>query len=202
MKKLLRTALYKLNYYKLKKAQPYGLNLGGGSDKIENFLSLDADYKTGCDIVTRVGDLKYSDNSVMYIYNSHTLEHVHRKFLWDTLAEWHRVLKPGGKLYVCVPNVEKLFNIYLANIKDYKKNKSTADLACAIIYGGQKDKWDFHYNGFSFVTLQSILQQVGFKNVKLFQHKDVKMLSHLQDAGNTAKINGENISLNIVAEKI
>lgn len=202
MKKRIRTLLYKLSYYRYTKANPFGLNLGGGHDKIEGFLSVDADFATECDIISRIDKLNYADETISEIYTSHTLEHIHRGDVYDALSEWKRVLGKGGLLYICVPDIEKLFTIYLEGIKDYKNDKAVTNLACEIVYGGQKDKWDFHYNGYSFTTLKAMLEEIGFTNVKRFSHSDISKFSHLKDAGNTARINGAGVSLNLVAEKI
>jgi predicted SAM-dependent methyltransferase len=202
MKKLLRTILYRLNYYKAKRAVLKGINMGGGGDVIPGFINLDADWKTDCHIVTDLTTkMRYADNTIQYLYNSHTLEHLPRRLLPGILTEWHRVLIPEGKLFICIPNLEVLCNIYLENIKDYSTNKETADLARNIIYGGQKDQFDFHYNGYSFVTLKAFLEEIGFKNVRKFDHQEFEYLKDVRDAGTGANINGTSVSLNVVAEK-
>lgn len=44
------------------------------------------------------------DNSVEAIYASHLLEHFPRHKTRAVLAEWHRVLKPGGEIRILVPD--------------------------------------------------------------------------------------------------
>lgn len=44
----------------------------------------------------------------------HSLEHVHPSAILKTLREWHRVLLPGGRLEIHVPNTPDLFNAFVA----------------------------------------------------------------------------------------
>lgn len=201
MDKLMRTALYRAGYYRRRQMKVHGLNLGGGSDKLKNYITIDADKNTECDIIAGITKLNFANSTVSNIYTSHTLEHVPRQDVARVLSEWNRVLIPGGKLYVCVPDIEQLTTIYLDGLRQYDKNSFQTDLACEIIFGGQKDKYDFHYHGYSFTTLKKLLLNAHFENIKLFEHKKIKELSNVSDAGATAKINGKVVSLNIIAMK-
>ena len=47
-------------------------------------------------------DIKEEENTLDFVFSSHTLEHLER---WkDALREWHRVLKPGGTLFLYLPH--------------------------------------------------------------------------------------------------
>lgn len=46
--------------------------------------------------------LNESDDSLDYVFSSHTLEHLDRP--WEALTEWTRVLKPGGTLFLYLPH--------------------------------------------------------------------------------------------------
>jgi len=50
--------------------------------------------------------LPYRDASVAAIYSSHVFEHLHVDVAERTLAECHRVLKPGGVLRIAVPDLD------------------------------------------------------------------------------------------------
>lgn len=51
-------------------------------------------------------DAKFPDNHFDYIRSNHSFEHVYNPN--ETLKEIHRVLKPGGKLFIGVPNIKGL----------------------------------------------------------------------------------------------
>ena len=57
---------------------------------------------------------KYNlSNSVDLIYASHVIEYFDRDGVKNLLQEWIRVLKPGGKLRLAVPNFEAMANLYI-----------------------------------------------------------------------------------------
>ena len=178
-----------------------GLNLGSGSAKIKNFCNIDANPCALCDIVAGIEKVKLGKNSVGIIYNSHVFEHVPREEARKVLAEWYRVIKPGGKLYICVPDLEILFKMYLDNVSLYhtEKGKHVADLACGVTYGGQINKYDFHFYGYSFVTLKDMLESVGFKNVLRFDRSKSEIIPFID--ASMAAIDGISISLNVQASK-
>jgi len=52
--------------------------------------------------------LPLPDTSVEEIYASHVLEHIPYRKVIEVLTDWHRVLTPGGKLSVFVPDIWQL----------------------------------------------------------------------------------------------
>ncbi len=53
-------------------------------------------------------DLPFLDSSLNYVASSHVLEHVANPL--SALREWHRVLAPGGIIYMVVPDRRKTFD--------------------------------------------------------------------------------------------
>lgn len=104
-----------------------GLDVGCGGSKVEcegvEVLGVDreAPGSTGVggqrtvqaapDIVAEAGDIPVDTESQDFVYASHVLEHLvdYRK----ALREWYRVLKPGGKLLLLVPDHGKVNTILL-----------------------------------------------------------------------------------------
>jgi len=64
-----------------------------------------------------------------------------------------------------------------------------------MIFGGQKDEYDFHYFGWDFELLSGLLKNVGFKKIE-----KVRSFSLFDDSSDLAPY-GEPISLNLIAEK-
>lgn len=57
-------------------------------------------------------DLPFPDNWATHILAIQALEHVHPSRLEDTLREWHRVLAPGGRVLVSVPNGPAIMDVF------------------------------------------------------------------------------------------
>ena len=178
-----------------------GLYLGSGNSRIEGFCNIDGNPLVECDLVSGLEKLKLKSDSVNVIYASHVFEHVPRAGTAAVLGEWRRVLKPHGKLYLCVPDVEALFKIYLENLPNYdtEEGRELVDFACGVAYGGQVDRFDFHFYGYSFATLKSLLESTGFEGVRRYSREEVDF--DLPVDGSTASIAGVPISLNVQADK-
>lgn len=82
------------------------LHLGSGRHYWPSFSNCDSEGR--CDKVTDVTKLDYPDNSVDEIYAIHLFEHISRLDAETTLREWRRVLKPGGKLVLELPCLDKM----------------------------------------------------------------------------------------------
>jgi predicted SAM-dependent methyltransferase len=199
--KFLKTLRYQSGLYRDAGRDFAGLHLGSGNNRIEGFCNIDANPLLQCDLVSDLEKLKLNKDSVDVIYASHVFEHIPRAGTAAVLKEWRRVLKPDGRLYLCVPDVEALFKIYLENLPRYEtdEGRELVDLACGVAYGGQIDRYDFHFYGYAFATLKALLESVGFRNVVRFRHEDLAF-DPLVD-GSTAQIGESPISLNVQAVK-
>lgn len=76
----------------------------------------DADVDIRCDI--REG-LPLDDDAIDYIVSVHALQEVPYHDLVPVLRELRRVLKPGGTLRLCLPDLEKLFEAFRRQDGDF-----------------------------------------------------------------------------------
>jgi FkbM family methyltransferase len=84
------------------------LNLGAGGIDYPGYLSVDK-FDPRSDIKLDICDLsEFANNSVTEILASHVFEHLNPYHALAILAEWRRVLKPGGKLIMEMPDILKL----------------------------------------------------------------------------------------------
>lgn len=169
-----------------------GLNLGSRNRAIPGFLSMDCDAHEGVDIVGDISDLsRFEDGSVGEIYASHCFEHFPHTRSLAVLKEWHRVLAPGGKLYIAVPDFERCVELYQALgmtqwLQDY-------------VSGGQEYATAYHYAIFDEAKLSALLAEAGFSDsfrVEEFPIGDPADCSNLR-----SNMDGMPISLNMVGIK-
>ena len=83
------------------------LNLGAGGIEYEGYLSVDL-YDQRAHIQMDITKLDFDDSSVTEILASHVFEHLNPYHALDILKDWRRVLKPGGKLIMEMPDIEQL----------------------------------------------------------------------------------------------
>ena len=83
------------------------LNLGAGNVEIPGFVNIDR--STGDEAYPLPG---YPDNSVEEIRASHILEHFSHRDTVAVLKEWCRVLRPGGRIRIGVPDLDKIIAWY------------------------------------------------------------------------------------------
>jgi predicted SAM-dependent methyltransferase len=199
--KIARTILYHARAFQLSGRRHAGVHLGSGGLRIAGFLNIDADFAIDCDVVARSERLKLAAGSVACIYASHLFEHIERQRVSDVLRNWHAVLKPGGKLYLCVPDLETLARLYLETLPrcDTEEGRQKIDLIARVIYGGQTDAFDFHYFGYSLATIRVWLEAAGFTDIRRFDRVDLKV-APFRDGG-YACIGDTLISLNVEATR-
>ncbi|MDJ0733968.1 MAG: methyltransferase domain-containing protein [Nostocaceae cyanobacterium] len=167
----------------------------GGQETHPDWKILDIEPRPEVDFIGNAADLsQFEDNSIGAIYASHVLEHFYHAIdneLINTLKEWYRVLKPGGKLFISVPDLKKLCWLYL------HPEMTVVDRLhlMRIIFGGQTNIYDVHKVGFDFEILAVCLEEVGFQ-----QYQQVHEFNLFKDCSSIRMLDTL-ISLNVIAEK-
>ncbi len=133
------------------------LNIGAGGVDLPGFTPIDR--KCGREAFP----LKEADCSVEEIYASHVLEHFRSCQVPEVLKEWVRVLKPGGRLRVAVPDFERICDTLLAAPQKDRR------LIYAYAYGGQTDDDDFHKSGFDAGSLRGLLRWAGLRHIRFWE---------------------------------
>lgn len=175
------------------------LHLGCGNKHIKDFINIDIIDSPGVDIVDDVSKLnRIEKGSVDLIYACHILEHFKRKEYFSILERWTQLLKPGGKLRLSVPDLEKVAKLYI-------DGKFGLDKMLGLIYGGQTYLYNFHYIGFDFKSLKKDLEKLKYFDIKRYDWKETEHAS-IDDYSQAYlphmdKENGELMSLNIEGTK-
>jgi SAM-dependent methyltransferase len=126
------------------------LDIGAGHACAEGYTAVDLYPPT--EILAPMWDLPFEDESIEAIRSCHSLEHVPRDRVHQTLTEWHRVLVDGGELWIEVPNLDAACKAWLGG----------DEFMIQVIYGSQDGPGMFHLNGFNVRTLTLALQKAGF----------------------------------------
>jgi predicted SAM-dependent methyltransferase len=171
------------------------LNLGSGLTPIPGFVNVDAlEDSPGVDVIADISErLPFDDGAADLVYASHLLEHFPTDEVPRLLAEWRRVLRPGGVLLVAVPDLEVIAKILIEKEGWFTPPNGPW---LGALYGGQKDTYDFHKTGFTAPWLAHLMREAGFGEVeKVDRFEEIPVA----DASFSPLPFGVNVSLNIRA---
>ena len=153
------------------------LNIGSGADKIPGWIGIDLQ---GADLALNLRwGLPFADGAADLAYSSHCLEHQYLADALATLREIHRVLAPGGRVRLVVPDMEAYARAYVEDDRDFFAERrrtwywvpqDLTPLMTVIGYAGagtrSMDAGDYHRYGYDYATLEFLLRRVGFTSVE------------------------------------
>jgi predicted SAM-dependent methyltransferase len=128
------------------------LDLGCGEYCEEGYVPVDR--KVGKEVYP----LDYPDAAADEIKASHVLEHFGNREVDQVLREWVRVLRPGGRIRLAVPDCEYVARKLLA------KNPDGEPLGSYLL-GGQTDENDFHKSIFNEERLRDMMERAGLERI-------------------------------------
>ena len=140
------------DYYKSSVVGPIRLNIGAGATVIPGFTAIDRRFGT------EAYPLSYPDNSVEEIRCVHMLEHLSFREVPVALEEWKRVLRPGGRLRIAVPDFAKISTV-----------TATDPSWRFYLMGGQTDDDDYHKSAFDEPLLRQYLDNAGIVGVRRWE---------------------------------
>lgn len=113
-------------------------------------------------------DLKYGlpfpDCCADFVYASHVLEHFYPDAAQHLLQEAARILKPGGRVRICVPDLKHAINLYLQGKKVESLEYFFQDEATANFHR--------HKYMYDFEIMKSALEQAGFTSVRQCAYRE------------------------------
>ena len=146
-----------------------------------------------------LGDIRdlssFPDACCSEIYCSHVIEHVALKDMVSTLEGLHRILAPGGKAYISVPDMDILCRLFLDWGSARPGSITEKVHIMRLLFGGQLDEFDYHYVGLNLDILSFLLRDAGFGNLVR-----VESFGLFEDTSES-KFGSTAISLNLIAVK-
>jgi len=111
------------------------LHLGCGPNVLDGWTNIDRDEQYSPDLVHDLSSgLPFPDNSVELIYSEHFFEHLALDEGLGLFAECLRVLRPGARFRVAMPNLAAVVEAYTTNwrdqvwVKDFPELNSAAHM--------------------------------------------------------------------------
>lgn len=149
---------------------PIKLNLGSGAKPIPGFVNVDLPgnwCKVAPDVEADVSKpLPFADNYADEIHAYHLLEHLNRWESPEILADWLRVLKPGGLLVLELPCLDKIVAHYAHALID--GGRADARMTILGLYGdpAYRNEHMMHRWCYSVDELCGGLDLLGFVDIE------------------------------------
>jgi SAM-dependent methyltransferase len=146
------------------------LNIGCGARVLDGFTNCDIQANPNAprppEILCDAKSIPLPDGCAVEVRAIHVFEHFYRWECESVLAEWRRLLRPGGLLVLELPNLVKCCENYLSGRK--RGGKDPDQLARWGIYGDPRtgDKFMCHPWGWSPEELAAFLRANGFTRVE------------------------------------
>ena len=171
------------------------VNLGCGAQSGPEYINVDI---VPAPHIHYVHDIKvldmFASESVDLLYASHVMEHIPRHALDAVIAEWRRVLKPGGILRISVPDFDNLLKIYTASGNDI--NAILAQLL------GQEPPYNNHYSVWNWEFIKNFFIERSFTEVRRWDPKTAKHYSMHDRAERTLSTGEASVLLSLNVEAI
>ena len=137
------------------------LNVGCGSNKIEGYINIDTEESCKPDLIHNMLEkpLPYETGTVDRILFFHCIEHIRKGYHLGILAEFYRVLKPEGQIFISYPNFWECARLWHDNA-GAKRNFWEAT-----IFGRQLYETDYHVCAMNPDELAEMLDRCGFKQI-------------------------------------
>lgn len=148
------------------------LNLGCGDFPLDGdgWINVDASRHVPADLYLDVvrDSLPFDDDTVEEVYAGHLLEHVARPDVPRFLGEVRRVLRPGGRFGVVVPDTREVLRRYVLGEpapvewpQGHHRDLRDLDEACAMLIFSDEQESP-HRWAYDRTTLRRVLERHGF----------------------------------------
>lgn len=171
------------------------LHLGCGTRALDGWLNSDFSPRSANAIrVDATKPFPFDDSTFEYVYSEHMIEHLARRDTERLLGEINRVLKPGGRVRVSTPDLDRLIALfrpadqhttderrYIELIATHSVTDIDPAAATAVhVLNNNMRDWG-HQFLFDFDTLRDAMVAAGLTSIERFelQQSDDPMLAGL-----------------------
>lgn len=142
-------------------------------------IRVDINPAVAPDIVGSMADMPAVANaSVDAVWSSHNLEHLESHEVPVALAEWRRVLRPGGVAFITLPDLEQVARLVVEGHLHDTLYQSPAGPVSPIdmLYGhrpaiARGNRFMAHRTGFTQESLGNTLMHAGFAEVDVWSER-------------------------------
>lgn len=140
------------------------LNIGCGNKRVPGYTGVDAVKRSAAEIIAPAWEIPLDDGAAEEILAVHIWEHFYRWECDKVIAEWKRLLVPGGLLVLELPDLWKCCR----NVVDRIEGRKVDQLSMWGLYGDPRDEDPYmtHRWGWTPQTLADYLTECGFTAIK------------------------------------
>lgn len=162
------------------------LEIGAGERPAPGFLAVDVNPRHAR-VVASALELPFRSGSIEELRCVDVLEHISYQRVHEALLEWARVLRPGGKIYVQVPDAGTIMEWYAAGderVRSRVLGGSTTRIECSRLEGaewrllgghldgryakeGDDFRWNAHFSLWDDFTIRAHMRGAGFRITRL-----------------------------------
>lgn len=143
------------------------VQIGCGKEYIDGMVNVEANFQRKKDVWLDITlGLPFATGSIKGLYTSHVMEHLTFANNRRVMAEYFRVLEPGAKIRLLVPDLEYAINAYVK--KDIPKFPDWPDSFKSP--GGKFNNFTLvanqHFVLFDFSLMEEFLSEAGFTDIQ------------------------------------
>lgn len=140
------------------------LNLGCGPVRFRGEVGVDRHDTAACDVRGDLLALPIKSRCAAFVRMEHVLEHLPYRQCVPALFEAWRIIAPGGKLRIGVPDIKATCRAYISADSLWERSQLIRQL-----YGGQTHDGEFHRAGWDEETLADLLRSCGFAEISVWK---------------------------------
>ena len=143
------------------------INLGCGDKYWDNYINVDVDPDCNPDVVADLTQkLPFEDNYADEIISIHLIEHIDTLKIDNLIQDWFRILKPGGKLIIECPDLEKIA-VHILNQRFRNSDRELWEMYTVYgIFGEQTENaWMRHQWAYTPDSMAELLSKHNFIDI-------------------------------------
>ncbi len=169
------------------------LEIGPGYPRIDGFetLNVAGTWRQVDYLLDAARPLPFADKTFAIVHASHVLEHLPWYRTAEIVAEWTRIIRPGGRLEIWVPDAAKVAQV-LIDIENNQSSECYPDgwwvrneqhdpylwVAGRLFYGAREDYPSWHQALFTPRYLRQVMEATGLQDIRQMDPKETRSVDH------------------------